>query len=211
VFRAALVTGGFGLAGLVMGFVGRGVLRRSVLRMDCRPPWAELAAAGLAAVLGWRAAVGLLPWWWVPVPLLLGWFAVPLVAADVRHHRLPDVLTLSAYPALGLALAVAGTVDPGLALRSLAGVVVFGGAHALVRVLAPAALGGGDVKLAGSLGAVLGALGWPSLAVAAVLAGCCTALLAIGLRAGAAPHGPGLLAATWLVAAFPGGHLPAIG
>jgi leader peptidase (prepilin peptidase)/N-methyltransferase len=160
----------------------------------------------LSAVLGWRAAVDQLPWWWVPVPLLLGWFAVPLVAADFRRRRLPDVLTLSAYPVVGLALAVASAVDPGLGVRALLGGLVFGGAHVLVRVLAPAALGGGDVKLAGSLGAVLGAVGWPALAVAALLAGCCTALLAVAARAGAAPHGPGLLAATWLVAAFPGGH-----
>jgi leader peptidase (prepilin peptidase)/N-methyltransferase len=193
-----------------MGFLGRLVLRWSVLRMRCRVPWCELAAACLAAFSGWRAAVGQLPWWWLPVPLLLGWFAVPLVAADFRHRRLPDILTLSACPVLGLALAVAAVADPGLAPRALLGVIVFGGAHALVRLLAPGALGGGDVKLAGSLGAVLGALGWPALAVAAALAGCGTALLALVSRARSAPHGPGLLAATWLVATFPGGHLAAL-
>ena len=66
---------------------------------------------------------------------------------------------------------------------------------------------GSGAYLAGSLGAVLGALGWSALVVAAVLAAVVTASLAVGRRRAAAPHGPGLLLATWLVAAFPGGHL----
>jgi leader peptidase (prepilin peptidase)/N-methyltransferase len=150
-----------------------------------------------------------LPWWWLPVPLLLAWLAVPLAAADLARHRLPDALTLPAYPVLGLAVALAAACgpDPGLGLRAVLGVLLFGGAHAVVRVLAPAALGAGDVKLAGSLGAVLGALGWAALVVAAVLAAVITLLLALGRRRAVAPHGPGLLLATWLVAAFPGGHL----
>jgi leader peptidase (prepilin peptidase)/N-methyltransferase len=71
-------------------------------------------------------------------------------------------------------------------------------------------MGGGDVKLAGSLGAVLGAVGWPAMAVAAVLAAAGTALLAVARRTNHAPHGPSLLAATWLIAAFPG-PLPGAG
>ena len=151
----------------------------------------------------------MLPWWWLPVPLLLAWLAVPLAAADLARRRLPDALTLPAYPVLGLAvaLAAAGGPDPGLGPRAVLGVLLFGGAHAVVRVLVPATLGAGDVKLAGSLGAVLGALGWVALVVAAVLAAVITLLLAVSRRRAVAPHGPGLLLATWLVAAFPGGHL----
>ncbi|HKN99378.1 MAG TPA: prepilin peptidase [Pseudonocardiaceae bacterium] len=201
-----LVVAGCALAGTVAGTLGRMVLRRSGITCG---PWCDVACAGLSAVLGWRAGAGLLPSWWLPVPLLLSWFAVPLVAADLARRRLPDALTLPAYPALGLAvgLAVATGPDPGVGARAVAGAVLFGGAHALVRWWAPHAMGGGDVKLAGSLGAVLGAVGWAAVAVAATLAAAVTAVLALALRAGSAPHGPGLLAATWLVAAFPGGHL----
>jgi leader peptidase (prepilin peptidase) / N-methyltransferase len=66
------------------------------------------------------------------------------------------------------------------------------------------------VKLAASLGAVLAALAWPALAVAAVLAAVLTALAGLLVAArprrvpvprsgGALPHGPSMLAATWLV------------
>jgi leader peptidase (prepilin peptidase) / N-methyltransferase len=202
-----LVVAGCALAGTVAGMAGRVVVGRAGIA--CRPPWCELGCAGLSAVLGWRAAAGLLASWWLPVPLLLSWFAVPLVAADLARRRLPDVLTLPAYPALGLAvgLAAASGPDQGMGPRAAAGAVLFGSAHALVRWCAPHAMGGGDVKLAGSLGAVLGAVGWAALAAAATFAAVVTAVLAIVARSGSAPHGPGLLAATWLVAAFPGGHL----
>ncbi len=203
------VLAGCALAGAAAGAIGRRIANRAV-HGTSRPPWPELAGAALSGLLGWRAGTGQLPSWWLPVPLVLGWFAVPLVAADLARRRLPDALTLPAYPVLGLTIAVAAAAGPGpgLALSALAGTIVFGGVHALVRAIAPAAMGGGDVKLAGSLGAVLGALGWPALAVAAVLAAVVTAVLALGTRATTAPHGPGLLAATWLLAAFPGGHLP---
>ncbi|HEX5400775.1 MAG TPA: A24 family peptidase [Pseudonocardiaceae bacterium] len=207
-----LATAGFGLIGTVVGALGRHIVNRALRSPVCRPPWCELACAGLSALLGWRAAAGLLPSWWLPVPLVLGWFAVPLTAADLARRRLPDVLTLPAYPLIGLVVALAATAGPdaGLGCRALAGVILFGGAHALVRVLAPTAMGGGDVKLAGSLGAVLGAIGWPAMAVAATLAAMGTALLAMARRMNHAPHGPSLLAATWLVAAFPG-QLPGTG
>ncbi|WP_329049356.1 prepilin peptidase [Amycolatopsis sp. NBC_01488] len=132
---------------------------------------AVLAAAGVTVVTT-RWLTGGWPGWWLPVPVLLTVVAVPLALADLRHLRLPDVLTLPAYPLLGAAIGAAALGGGGLSLavRAAAGALLFGTAHALVARAAPGSLGAGDVKLSGSLGAVLGAAGWPALALAAVLA-----------------------------------------
>lgn len=197
---------GCALAGVVMGFVGRALLGRLSRGVVLRAPWCEVAAGGLSGLVGWRVGAGLLPCWWLPVPLLLGWFAVPLGAVDLVRCRLPDLLTLPAYPLLGLVVGLAAVLgaSPGLGLRAVSGVVLFGGAHVLAYLVSPRALGAGDVKLAGSLGAVLGAVGWPALVVGAGLAAVITLGVALVRRARAVPHGPGLLLATWLVAVF--GH-----
>ena len=190
--------------GCCMGWAGRQLLAHLPRGVVLPPPWCELAAGTLSLLVTWRAMAGLLPWWWVPVPLLLGWLAVPLAAVDLARARLPDALTLPAYPLLGLAIGISGVLaaDPGLGLRAVFGVVLFGGAHLLIHIVVPKSLGAGDVKLAGSLGAVLGAVGWTALVVGAVLAALGTAGVALARRSRTAPHGPGLLLATWLVAAW---------
>lgn len=194
------------LAGVGVGFVGRVVLGRLSRGVVLGPPWCELATGGLSAFLGWRVASDLLPSWWLPVPLVLGWLAVPLVAVDLARCRLPDFLTFSAYPLLGVAVWLAAVLgsSPGLGVRAVVGVLLFGGAHLLVHLAAPRGLGGGDVKLAGSLGGVLGAVGWSALVVGSALAAVVTLCVALARRARTAPHGPGLLVAAWVVAVF--GH-----
>ncbi|WUL14896.1 prepilin peptidase [Amycolatopsis sp. NBC_00355] len=165
---------------------------------------AGLAALGATAVAA-RWLGGAWPGWWLPVPALLTVVAVPLALADLRHLRLPDVLTLPAYPLFGAAIGAAalGGGGPSLALRAAAGGLLFGGAHAAVHHFAPASLGAGDVKLSGSLGAVLAAAGWPALALAALTAALLTLAVAAVRRRERVPHGPALLAAAWLCVLFP--------
>ncbi|PXY19199.1 prepilin peptidase [Prauserella muralis] len=197
------------------GFTGWAASR--VLRHARRPAavpvrWCAAGTAVLWSGVAWRWWASDMPGWWLPVPLAVTALAVPLTLADLAHRRLPDALTLPAYPLAGGALAVAAACGPDgtLALRAALAAVVFAGVHALVHTVAPAALGAGDVKLSGSLGGVLGATGWPALVIAAgtaavvtlVLAGA-AALLRVDRWRGGAPHGPGLLAATCLVAVFP--------
>ena len=162
------------------------------------------AAAGLTAAASAVVALRHAGNTWLPVPATLTVFAVPLALADLRHLRLPDVLTIPAYPAIGVAIGAAslGGGGPSMAIRAAAGALLFGGAHALVHLATPTALGAGDVKLSGGLGAVLGAAGWPALPVAALLAALITALVPWRAR-GRVPHGPALLTATWLCALFP--------
>ncbi|MEA5366188.1 prepilin peptidase [Amycolatopsis sp., V23-08] len=165
---------------------------------------AGLTALGATAVTV-RWLTGGWPGWWLPVPALLTVVAVPLALADLRHLRLPDVLTLPAYPLFGAAIGAAalGGGGPSLALRALAAALLFGGAHAAVHHFAPASLGAGDVKLSGSLGAILGAAGWPALLLATCSAALLTLAMAAVRRRERVPHGPALLAAAWLCALFP--------
>ncbi|MFC7614194.1 hypothetical protein ACFQV2_12250 [Actinokineospora soli] len=83
-------------------------------------------------------------------------------------------------------------------LRAALGAGVFFALHALLALAMPGALGGGDVKLAVPLGAVLGVLGPTWMLVALVVAAVVTLALIVVVprwRSGA-PHGPGLLGVT---------------
>lgn len=181
-----------------------------------RAPCCEAITALLWVVVAVRASTGAVPWWWLPVPLVLAGFGVALAAVDLSHQRLPDAVTLPAYPVMAVLVTVAdrGAPSGGLALPALCGALAFGGAHLLIRLAVPHAIGAGDVKLAGSLGAVLGVVGPEALVVAATLAAVITLALTAGARMmrqpgwrHGIPHGPGLLAAAWLIATFPGAAL----
>ncbi|MGW4400543.1 prepilin peptidase [Amycolatopsis nivea] len=129
-------------------------------------------AVAAVAVAGSRADAGAFPAWWLPVAWLISVLGVPLALADARHRRLPDILTLPAYPAVALTLTLAALSGGGwrLTAGALLGCLLFGGTHLIVHRLSSGGLGPGDVKLAGSFGAVLGAVGGLAPAVAAVLA-----------------------------------------
>lgn len=201
--------------GASAGAVGRwliGRLRRGAL---VRAGPCELAGSVLCALTALSWTAGGLPGWWLPVPFAVVLIGVPLAAVDLCSRRLPDALTWPSYGVFGGALAIAALSygRPGLLLSALLGMLLFGGAHLLVHLAAPGSLGAGDVKLAGSLGGVLGVVGWPGLLVATFLASICTLLLVVvgasikrAWRCGV-PHGPGLLCAVWAVSVRPGSGL----
>jgi leader peptidase (prepilin peptidase)/N-methyltransferase len=195
----------FTAAGACAGGVARVLLCRLRRGARVRPPWCELAVGALWAVSAAQWAFGPLPARWLPVLLGLGWLAVAAAAVDLRHRRLPDALTLPALPAVLLLLSPLGAQA---VLRGMLGAVVLAGAHAAIHLAAPRAMGAGDVKLAGPLGAVLAASSWPAVPLGAVVAALLTAMVAtfgvtVGLlaRGDALPHGPSMLAAGWLVVA----------
>lgn len=198
----------FLVAGSAAGALARHLLCRARSPASV-PVFAVVATtAALSAVVAWRQSSGAWPAWWLPVPLLATFLAAPLTVADLRYRRLPDALTVPAYPLCGLALVVAALsgAGGGLVARAVAGGFLFGGAHLLVHLVSRRSLGAGDVKLAGVLGAALAAVGWAALVVGAAVAAVVTVLLAVRprWRRHGVPHGPGLLAATWLVTVFPG-------
>jgi leader peptidase (prepilin peptidase) / N-methyltransferase len=199
------------LAGALAGLAGHyllGRLRRGVI---VHKGWTVVGVASLWALAGWRTVEGHLPWWWLPIPLTVAWFAVLLTVVDVKHRRLPNALTYSAYPVVAAATALATTQSGWqLAQGAVLGAAALGLLYLTMHVMSPSSMGAGDVKLSGSQGAVLGALGWPAVALGATAAAVLTLLLNAAtprrLRKrwkSGIPHGPGLLAATYALAMFP--------
>jgi leader peptidase (prepilin peptidase)/N-methyltransferase len=120
---------------------------------------------------------------------------IALSAFDIRQRRLPNLLTLPGAVAILLAAGVTGH-----GLGALFGAVALFGVYASVHLIAPAAMGAGDVKLAIGVGALTGAFGPDVWVLAAVGASVCTAVLAV-CRSGRAaessvPHGPSMCLAS---------------
>jgi leader peptidase (prepilin peptidase) / N-methyltransferase len=94
-----------------------------------------------------------------------GVLGVALAAIDIAVQRLPDRLTLPAYPILIALLTGAAIVghDFGALLRALLGGLALAGVYLVLALVGRGQLGGGDIKLAGVAGLALGWLGWPIL------------------------------------------------
>jgi leader peptidase (prepilin peptidase) / N-methyltransferase len=141
----------------------------------------ELAAAGIVALL--FARIGVQPA--LAGFAFLGVLGVALAQIDVAVQRLPDRLTLAGYPALiallSLAAAVTGTWQD--LVRALLGALVLGGVYLLLGLLSGGQLGGGDIKLAGLIGLVLGWAGWGALVAGASLGFVLAALAGLALLA----------------------------
>ncbi len=134
--------------------------------------------------------------WLAFIPL-----AVALAFIDVRHKRLPNVLTLRSAALVILMLALAAFPDDwSLWMRALeAGAALFM-LYLLMNLLTGGAMGMGDVKLALAIGLLAGYLGWLHLIFATLIAfvtgGLLSAVLLLTKRAGrrsTIPFGPFML------------------
>ena len=192
---------------VVSYLVLRARCRHCGTRISARYPLVELATGAAFALVVWGGVADLYPL--AVLPLLLYWVAIgiALTLIDLDHHRLPNVITLPAYVVTAVLLVVASVVTGEYArlLAAVIGLVALGGFYLLLAVGSRGGMGGGDVKLAGALGLLLGWLGWSQLAVggfsAFVVGGIVgVALMVIG-RAGRqsrVPFGPVLRLGAWI-------------
>ncbi len=194
----------FAAAGIGAGAAARRALARMRRGARVRVPVCEVAVGIVWAGSGALWAAGAVRGTWLPALVGLGWLGVAVAVVDLRHRRLPDALTLPAVP---VALVLLVPLGAGSVLRGAAGALVAAGAHAALHLIAPRALGAGDVKLAAPLGAVLAASSWAALVLATGLAAVITGLAALVLvaagrarRGGSLPHGPSMVLAAWAVA-----------
>jgi len=144
------------------------------------------------------------------LPAYLAWAIVGTTIAVVDAHTrlIPNKLVAVGLAAAVPLLLLADTAGPGSALRALAGAVAAFTVYALLNLLAPAAMGMGDVKFAPYLGAHLAFVNWTAwtrglLAGFFVQAAIITVLIVARRveRRSMVPHGPamwiGALLAFW--------------
>lgn len=182
-------------AGLVAGLALRGEVVRLSVRggepeqaacVECagplpaQPAWrcehcARWIGAPVAIELTTAAVVALLLTKFGRQPAVaafvyLGVIGVALSQIDNAVQRLPDRLTLPAYPALIILLTVAAAAsDDWTALaRAVLGALAIGAGYLLLALASGGQVGGGDVKVAGLIGLPLGWLSWNTL-----IAGAC--------------------------------------
>lgn len=153
-----------------------------------------LVCAALAATTGARPELA--------VWMLLAPFGVLLAVVDFGVHRLPDVLTLPLAVAALVLLGGAALLPEhgGSWLHALYGALGLAAGYFVLFLISPNGMGFGDVKLALSLGAVLGWYGWGGVLFGTFAGFLLAALYGTGLviarRAGrktAIPFGPFLI------------------
>lgn len=158
-----------------------------------------LVCGALAAATGPRPELA--------VWLLLAPFAVLLALVDRNVHRLPDQLTLPLAAASAVLLGIAAPLphDGGSWPTALLGGLVLGACYFVLFLINPNGMGFGDVKLALSLGVVLGWYGWLVLFVGAFAGFLLGSLYGLGLmalrranRKSAIPFGPFMIAGALL-------------
>jgi leader peptidase (prepilin peptidase)/N-methyltransferase len=170
----------------------RGALR--AVPVPAWPPSIEVSAAVVCALVAWRvegllqqdaaAAGGTVGGRWpVGAFTVLAWLyaavaGCALAVIDWRTQRLPDAITLPSCPILAALLAPTGHLA-----GALLGGLALAGVYGIMWLVRPAALGLGDVKLAGLAGMLAGTLGVDAWLVAAIGGQFLGALYAIALLA----------------------------
>ncbi|TWH72497.1 leader peptidase (prepilin peptidase)/N-methyltransferase [Modestobacter roseus] len=211
---AALAAAGALLGGLLGPRLAAATVRLARRDPTARPAPRRVVATCLVAAAAIAAApvlAGLRP-----AAVALAWFggaAVVLAGVDLASHRLPDRVTAPAALGVAAALtvdaAVTGTwpaVGRALLAAAVAWAVLTG-----VRLVDPRSFGGGDVKLLGLLGLLLGWAGWDVLLTgvfAGLLIGALGSLLLIATGRAqwrtAIAFGPPLLLGAYVALALAG-------
>ncbi len=201
---------------LVSWLVLRGRCRDCGSRISVRYPLVELLTAaafvgvairfvpGVVAAEGAAALVGALLV--LAAFLYLAAITIGLAAIDLETFRLPNAIVLPAYAVATVlftaAAALSGSWDR-LAASGI-GLLVMGALYLVPLLVRPDAIGGGDVKLAGVLGAFLGWLGWGALGVGIVAGFILGGLFGVALivagrgRRARVAFGPWMLAGAWV-------------
>ncbi|MCW2620793.1 MAG: Prepilin peptidase, partial [Frankiales bacterium] len=164
-----------------------------------RYPLVELGTAALFAVMAVRFGADPV----LPAFLYLAAAGIALALIDLDVRRLPDAIVLPSYPVAAVLLglgAVFGS-DSGSLLRALLGGAAMWAFYFAAKLAYPAGMGGGDVKLAGVLGAFTGWVGWGAWAVGLFggfflggMWGIALIVTARGGRKSKIPYGPFMIA-----------------
>ncbi|MFC4463955.1 prepilin peptidase [Streptomyces xiangluensis] len=189
--------------GAISSFV-HGTARRLAPPPGLGQPWAahpipEIITAAISAAL----ASQIDSW---PQLLAYIWFTavgLSLAITDLTVRRLPNALIIPTYPAL-LALfciptATSHSTTP--LVRSAASMMATLLTFTALYALAPGQLGGGDVKLSGLVGLVLGWFSWTAAFTGILLAWLLAAFAGVFLRLSRKSQPEGLPLGTFLVVA----------
>lgn len=132
----------------------KGRCRNCKTKISVRYPLVELLSALLFFSIFLKSGFS----WESLAYVFLGSSLIVIFFIDLEHRIIPDVITL---PGIGVGLAFSFLVPEMNVVNSLIGLLVGGGLFFLFAMLGEAifkkeSLGGGDIKLAGMLGAFLG-------------------------------------------------------
>jgi leader peptidase (prepilin peptidase)/N-methyltransferase len=185
----------------------RGRCRSCQAPISVRYPLVELGTGLLFAAVAWWCGLS----WQLPAFLYLAAIGVALSAIDLDVRRLPDAIVLPSYPVVLVLLLLPAAVEgrwSDLLHAVLTGAALYS-FYLVLRLVYPAGMGFGDVKLAGVLGMYLGWVSWPLAIVASFAAfliggvvGVVVIVVTDGGRKTKVPFGPFMILGTFLALFF---------